>query len=64
MVWELRLLGFPILYLRAGPELNPPGLAEWDGSSHTNGSFERDTEPLRADRMEPLEWEDRQIGFR
>lgn len=60
---SISVLGTEVFSVVLGPQLNAEEPAEWNGSTHTNGSFERDTEPLSPDRMEPY-YEDRRIGFR
>lgn len=62
MNFSLRVLGVEVFGWSLGADVHGDELTEWNGSTHTNGSFERDTEPLRADRMEPY-YEDRRIGF-
>jgi hypothetical protein len=63
MNFSLRVLGVEIFGWSLGASFNGDERTEWNGSTHTNGLFERDTEPLRADRMEPY-YEEQQIGFR
>jgi hypothetical protein len=55
--WEIRLLGLPVVSIRHEEGSEPP---LWGGG--TGGEFERDTEPLRADKQEPYYEEDR-FGF-
>lgn len=62
MIWELRLLGLPIVSIRAS-QLNADGLTDLPRYDVTGGEFERDTEPLRADHGEPYYEEDRKVGF-
>lgn len=60
---SVSVLGTEVFAIALGAEAAQDELEDWNGSTHTNGSFERDTEPLRADRMEPYYEDDRRIGF-
>lgn len=62
MIWELRLLGLPIVSIRVA-EFNADGPTDLPRYDLTGGEFERDTEPLRANREEPYYEEDRRVGF-
>jgi hypothetical protein len=61
---SISVLGTEVFGIELAPTLYADSSAEWNGSTHTNGAFERDTEPLRADRMEPYYEEGKRIGFR
>jgi hypothetical protein len=63
MTLSVRILGTEIFAVSWGPECSQDALEDWNGSTHTNGTFERDTEPLRADRMEPYYEDGKRIGF-
>lgn len=59
-MFVLRLFGFEVLALGSDVHADEPDPGVWGG--YTGGEFERDTEPLRANREEPLEWENK-LGF-
>jgi hypothetical protein len=66
MIFSLRVLGIELLGIRLGPLVHADDLTEWNGASHTSGSFERDTEPLSAIHEEPWTEEDSskpRVGF-
>jgi hypothetical protein len=57
---SLRVFGIEVVSF--GSEEPAEGLTEWNGSTHTNGSFERDTEPFSASNEEPY-YDGSKIGF-
>lgn len=59
---SISVLGTEVFSIALGPQLYAEDPEGWNGSTHTNGSFERDTEPLSATNEEPYS-EDRKIGF-